>query len=348
MLEAAKHKPDTEDYPLPQVLKIMKPKQLDLKKPNEAAKLQQYYKSPNYVAEEKIDGCHYVTVEGRFFSTRISDKTGQPVEKTSRIPHLNEALLKLGMPELILDGEISYPGWKSSDVISVMGCHPREAVRRQREDDTWMRYRVFDILRDPNGNWLMEQPWKIRREILESLEGLLRDVCPQLEILPVVRSRKEQFLERILNDGGEGIVLKDINGLYFPGKRPTGNWIKIKMELDDDVVIIGFEAATRRYTGGDRANWLYWEDAVPVTKYHAMGWIGAIVFGKYDKTGKLVKLGTCSGINEIVRERMSKTPEAFIGQVITITAMERTSDGFYRHPRFTKFHHDKNPYECIV
>ncbi|MBT9167361.1 MAG: DNA ligase [Syntrophomonadaceae bacterium] len=163
----------------------------------------------------------------------------------------------------------------------------------------------------------------------------------------MVRSRKEQFLEQILSNGGEGIVLKDVNGLYYPGKRPTGNWIKIKIELDDDVIITGFEPATRIYTGGDRANWLYWEGVEPVTKYHALGWIGAIKFGKY-KDGKIVELGRCSGMDETLREQMSKTPSAFIGQVITITAMEQTADGFYRHPRFTKFHSDKNPHECTI
>ncbi|MBT9168570.1 MAG: DNA ligase [Syntrophomonadaceae bacterium] len=338
---------EADRYPLPQVLEIMKPKQLDLKKPREAAKLQQYYKDPNFIAEEKIDGCHYVSIEGRFFSTRISATTGQPVEKSSSIPHLGEALLKLGMPKLILDGEISYPGWKSSDIVSIMGCLPQEAVLRQQRDKTWMHYRVFDVLRDPNGNWLINQPWKIRREVLESLEEILRKACPQIEILPVVRRRKEQFLEQILSNGGEGIVLKDINGLYYPGKRPTGNWIKIKIELDDDVIITGFEPATRIYTGGDRANWSYWEGVEPVTKYHALGWIGAIKFGKY-KDGKIIELGRCSGIDETVREQMSKTPDAFIGRVITIKAMEQTPDGFYRHPRFIKFHSDKSPHECAI
>lgn len=337
---------EQRDYPLPEVLEVMKPKALDPRKPSQAQRLDKMFKSPQYIAEEKIDGCHYLNIDGRFFSTRISERTGQPVEKTDSLPHLVQAIISLGMPELILDGEICRPGWRSSDVVSILGCTPSEAVRRQK-DGEWLVYKVFDVLRDPRGNWLLDQPWSVRRECLESLESLFKLTGEPLEVITVVRSRKEQFLELVLNSGGEGIVLKNVQSPYIPGKRLPEIWTKIKVEIEDDVVILDFEPPTRIYTGKDLESWPYWENGDPVTKYHYNNWIGAIVFGKY-QDGQLIRLGSTSGMDEELREQFSMDPESFINRVIKITAMERTADGFYRHPRFIALHPDKNAKECTI
>jgi ATP-dependent DNA ligase len=334
-------------YPFSKIIEVMKPSKANNEKQAHKTKLDELFKSSQYIAEPKIDGCHYLNIGGRFFSTQISKRTGIPVEKTEQLPHLVEGLLRLSMPNVILDGEIFYPGWKSYNVTKVTGCNPQEAIRRQERED-WMYYMVFDILRDPEGNWLFNVPWRKRREILETVCARLVDICPYFKLIPVVRSRKLQYLEKLLADGEEGIVLKYVNGLYHVGKRPMWNWVKIKAELEDDVIIMGYEPPVREYTGKDFSTWPYWEGDIPVSKYHYMGWIGAVVFGKYDQNGQLIRLGTCSGITEDDRKEFSINGDAYVGRVIKIRAMERTPDGFYRHPKFIEVHPDKNPHECVI
>jgi ATP-dependent DNA ligase len=326
----------------------MKPCKLDFSKKSHAAKLEEALRDGSgYIAEEKLDGCHYLMIGGRFFSTRISDVTGWPVEKTHNFPHLTEFLDKLGVNDLILDGEICLPGKKSQDVISITGSYPEIAVINQQEFG-WVEYRVFDILRTPNGEWLFQKPWVERRQLLEDLFELTLDGCTYLKLNPVQLYNKKAFLYDVINQGAEGIVLKDVNGKYYPGKRPMWNWIKVKQEDSDDAIIIGFEPPTRNYTGKNINGWQYWgDDGAPVTKHYAMKWIGAIILGKY-KEGNLVRIGTCSGMTEHQRTLFTDHPDEYIGKVARIKMMERTNDGNYRHPSFIDIHPDKHPEECIL
>jgi len=299
-----------------------------------------------YIAERKLDGCRYLTIDGRIVSPRVSRVTKENVDKTENLPHLSY-LLNGPLSNVVLDGEIctGLHDSKAQDVVSIMGCLPAEAVRRQNED-SMLHYVVFDILRSPVGVWLHNKPWEFRRQMLEQL-------APQIEsdyvhLLPAITKDKEKFLQNELDRGGEGIVLKHVNGKYVPGKRPAWNWIKIKSEVEDDVVIIGFDPPTKEYTGNDVENWPYWEEGKPVTKHHAKGWIGSIVFGKYSPDGGLVRLGTCTGMDENQRQMFSENPNQFIGRVAKIKAMEITRDGAFRHPRFIMLHSDKNPEECTI
>lgn len=336
-----------DGYPLNKILEVMKPHKLDMEKFSHKTKMEEVFASPSYIAEPKIDGCHYVNVGGRFFSTQISKKTGVPVEKTAHLPHLVEGLMKMGSSPMVLDGEIYYPGWKSYNVTTITGCGEDEAIRRQERSD-WLYYMVFDILRDPDGNWLFNRPWRERRELLERIAGELQEACSYFQVVPVIRSRKQQFLEKELAEGREGAVLKHVNGIYVMGKRPMWNWIKIKIDVEDDVVIMGFEPPVKRYSGTAYETWPYWEDGEPVSKHYAMGWIGSIIFGKYDAEGNLVELGRCTGIDEVQREEFSNYQDQYIGQVMKIKAMEKTEDGKFRHPNFVMLHPDKNPHECVL
>lgn len=327
----------------------MKPNHINRDNPKQVKKLEDIMKSDKYVAEEKIDGCHYLSIGGRFFSTRISDITGLPVEKTENLPHLVQILHDLNLGKVILDGEINYPGMKSQDVITVTGSLPNEAIRKQ-EHQGWLHYTMFDILRSPNGEWLINKPWIERRKILEAVGEYIKELYPKaskfIHVNPVTTEDKQAFLENVLDKGGEGIVLKNIYSPYYPGKKPMWVWMKIKAETEDDVVIMGFEPPEKEYTGKNLETWPYWEDNIPVTKYYYHGWIGAIIMGKYNKEGQLVKIGTCSGMDEQQRQEFSLHPEKYIGKVAKIKAMEITRDGAYRHPTFVGIHSDKNPYEC--
>lgn len=334
-------------YPLNKIIEVMKPHKVDLEKFSHKSKLEEAFASPAYIAEPKIDGCHYINVGGRFFSTQISKKTGVPVEKTEHLPHLVEGLLKLGASPMVLDGEVFYPGWKSYDVTTITGCGEDEAIRRQEKGD-WLYYMVFDILRDPQGKWLFNKPWRERRELLERITKRLEEACPYFKVVPVIRSRKQQFLDKELDAGREGIVLKHVNGIYVMGKRPMWNWMKLKVDIEDDVIIMGYEAPVKAYSGTTYESWPYWEDGEPVSKHHALGWIGSIVFGKYDSTGNLVELGRCTGIDDSQRKEFSENGNSYVGQVIRIKAMERTPEGKFRHPNFVDLHPDKNPHECTL
>jgi ATP-dependent DNA ligase len=412
------------NYPLEKILLPMGAKEVKDEK-----KMEALWDDPNYVAEEKYDGSRYLSVGGRFFSRRISDVTGLPVEKTAQVPHLAAVLQEY--PLLILDGEVYYEGMTSNEVTSIMGATPDKACRRQglgelkySEDRTklywrldesqdWqelskkdkedilslampLKYVVFDVLRDMDGNWLIDKPWRERRAYLEHIHQayiLKQDGEVNVEISTVMYENKREFYNLIMQQGGEGVILKNINGKYIPEKKPAWNWVKVKKHITDDVVIMGFKPPVREYTGKELDTWQYWENLdknnpkpvvkvegtydkkfgldedgrvkyvrragvvidtndfpmfEPVTKFYYNDWIGAVKFGKYDKDGNLVELGECSGLTDELREDMSKNPDKYIGECMEIGAMEKTRDGFYRHPQFSRMRPDKNPKECVI
>lgn len=338
-------------YPFDRVLEVMKPCKVSRDNPAHRARLDQVLLSSRYVAEPKIDGSHYLFIRGRFFSTHIKtrdgESTGLPVEKTPHFAHLATALSKLGWPQLILDGEICIPGGKSQDVTSISGCLPREAVRRQ-ERGGFVHYTIFDVLRAPGGDWMLDQPWHKRRQLLERLYSTIVPRNEYIQLNPVVTEDKSRFLQDLLDQGREGIVLKSLSGLYVPGTRPMWNWIKVKAECEDDAIVMGFEPPERVYTGKNVEGWPYWCVGIPVTKYYHFGWIGSIILGKYDAEGSLVRISACSGMTEQQRQEFTENPSRYVGQVAKIRAMEITRDGSYRHPAFICMHPDKNPHECRI
>ena len=360
------------DYPLDKILLPMGAK--DIK---DESKLENLWDSTEYIAEEKYDGVRMLSVGGRFFSRRLSVKDGFPVEKTDNVPHLSAILKRF--PNLILDGEVYYEGMTSNEVTSIMGALPDKAIERQKERG-WLKYVVFDILRDMDGNWLLDLTWMERRLELEETIERIREAWQQedpdtplnIEISEVEFKEKRLFYETIMARGGEGVILKNINGKYVPEKKPAWNWVKVKKHITDDVVIMGFKPPVKEYTGKELDTWQYWEDPegnkseimytkegvsnaelmqfgfTPVTKFYFYGWIGAVKFGKYDKDGNLVELGECSGLTDELRKDMSENPDKYIGECMEISAMERTRDGFYRHPVFNRMRPDKNPEECVI
>jgi ATP-dependent DNA ligase len=288
-----------------------------------------------------------MSIGGRLFTNKISEKTGWPSEKTLHMPQISIPLQKISNL-LILDGEAYRPGWKSNQVTSITNSDITLALAKQAERGN-LQYHVYDMLRDVDGTWMVTWPFEKRRARMEELfqqhgtdfvDIILNDVHEVVEEDPY------EAFDDIIAKGLEGIVLKKKSGQYVPGSRPMWNQIKLKAAFEDDVVITGFYPATRKYTGKNLETWPYWEDGEPVTSNYAKGLIGSILIGKYDSNGTLVDVGRVTGISDTLRSDFTTNPKDYIGRVIVIKGMEKTEEGKYRHANFLRFHPDKNPNEC--
>jgi ATP-dependent DNA ligase len=344
----------------------------------ELEKMEDVWESDDYIAEEKYDGSRYLSVGGRFFSRKISVKTNYPVEKTENVPHLQAIFTQY--PLLILDGEIYIEGANSNKVTSIMGAGIEKALARQAEQGN-VNYMVYDILRTVDGDWLMELPWMERRAILEKQMAAIFIEQPAaikyVGLSKYVIENKKEFNAAIMRRGGEGVMLKNIHAAYYPDKKPRWNWIKVKQEITSDVIITGFKPAVREYDPEPAKrhhldDWQYYEDedgvkvqlhnlAVanemtqvtgkklqPVSKWYFHNWIGAIEFSQYNDAGDLIPVGFCSGMKEELRKDISENPANYHGECMEISAMERTKDGFFRHPQFLQMREDKNQKDCII
>jgi len=195
--------------------------------------------------ETKFDGArvqvhHDPDGETRVFSRNLEDVT-------DALPEIVEFVADLSVPT-ILDGE-------ALAVDDAGDPLPFQAVLRRfrrKHDVAKMReavsveFRAFDCLH-VDGTDLLDEPLVARRERLTSL--LSTNVSP----LTVVEDA-EEIADRetaALDAGHEGIMLKNPQSAYTPGRRGR-NWLKRKPDVETlDLVVTGAE-----WGEGRRANHL--------------------------------------------------------------------------------------------
>ncbi len=222
--------------------------------------------------EDKYDGvraqAHVSQGEVRFFS-RTRD------EITESFPELPDALS--GLPQdAILDGEIvawSYSEEGEGRALPFSALQQR--LGRKKVSAELMRrvpvvYLVFDVLY-AGEELLLERPLRERMRVLDALLAAEKrihhrgteaqrspggqgkfvfdvDAGPALERLiraPFARASKPEELEELFTAaqarGNEGLMIKDLESPYTPGRRGK-SWLKMKRELATlDVVVTAVE-----------------------------------------------------------------------------------------------------------
>lgn len=272
-------------------------------------KKDELFNDDQYIAEQKFDGYRAICDNGKFIS-RLGN------EFTDKVPHL--AFLK-GL-NAVFDGELYLPNQTSSTVTKILGSKTERAIEQQSSLGK-LRYVVFDILSVNNcdlTNWSFYE----RRNSLQTYSHFTRH-NKYFELSKTYRN-KQELLDTVLKQGGEGIMLKNLNSFYQCDKRPENTWYKIKKHITYDVVCIGFTEGKGKYEG----------------------LIGAIEFGLY-LNSELIYAGSCSGLTDSMRKELTLHGQDYIGRVLEIGAMQRTDEGFFRHPVFKLWKIDKQGQQCL-
>jgi DNA ligase-1 len=224
----------------------------------------------NALVEEKYDGiraqAHCAGGEVKIFSRTRDDITDS-------FPELPDVLA--GIPQdVILDGEIVAWSYLVGEPNEPGRALPfsvlQQRLGRKKVSDDLMRkvpvaYLVFDVLYAGN-ELLLERPLRERSGILDELLAATRnpvvartgsaqarltfDSAEQTHntrVLraPVSQASSPQELEKLFDAaqarGNEGLMIKDPESLYTPGRRGK-SWLKLKRELATlDVVVTAVE-----------------------------------------------------------------------------------------------------------
>jgi DNA ligase 1 len=197
--------------------------------------------------EFKYDGArvqiHLKNGAVQVFSRRLSDVTEslpEIIESVKGNIHAESAIVE---GEVIVLDSAGYP---------IAFQHLMRRFRRIRDVPDMARkipltLYLFDILY-LNGNSLIDQPYTERRQILAKTA----DKIPLTkQIVTDSAKEAEVFLKEALAAGHEGLMAKQLNSPYTPGRRGK-KWLKIKPILETlDLVITGAE-----YGYGRRKGWL--------------------------------------------------------------------------------------------
>jgi DNA ligase-1 len=193
------------------------------------------FSGPFYV-EDKYDGIrgqlHADGGRAALYSRTLDDVGHQ-------FPEIVDAGRQLPVP-LIVDGEVV--AFKDGQVLPFALLQKRLGRKRPPASliaEIPVALMVFDVL-SHGGRSLLDDPLIERKKILESLEWL-----PGLNVAPFIlfeeRVELEPFFQQAALRRNEGLMLKDANSRYLPGKRGM-SWLKWKKALATlDVVVTGVE-----------------------------------------------------------------------------------------------------------
>ena len=222
-------------------LEIFRPTNYMLADTAESAKtlLEKIEKTP-VLSEYKYDGIraqiHTAKGESRIYSRNLEDIT-------RFFPEIEKAVNVLNLNAAILDGEIV--PFQDGRPMPFQSLQRRLRKKIPSASDVPVRYFSFDLLFLERS--LIEESLSLRSEILHSLNFQDTLVFSEQRLLYTEAEIREMF-EQSKSLGYEGLVVKNPDSNYLPGKRGK-NWIKLKRELDTlDVVIVAAE-----YGHGKRA-----------------------------------------------------------------------------------------------
>ena len=294
--------------------------------------------------EIKFDGWRALLLKGSH-SSRILSRNQK--DFSAKFPDILDAVQMLPVSDAILDGE-----------IAALDAKGRTSFQLLQSLDTGdsrppLFYYAFDLLR-LEGKDLTDLPLEERRALLEKL---LADSPGNIKLSASLGQNVKVLLKKAAALGLEGLIGKRPGSLYEPGRR-SGNWIKLKLNQEQEFVIGGYTPPEgSRQAFGALIVGVYEKDRLIATGKVGTGFDGDTL---RDLHARFKKIGAarCPFAN------LPASKAGKWGQGITAAEMKRchwlrpilvcqvkfsewTSDGRLRQPVFLGLRDDKNAAEVI-
>ena len=211
-----------------------------------AEEIAQYYGGKQMICEFKYDGIrvqlHKFGGRARMFSRKLEDITGSFPEIAGAVALLQH--------DFILDGEVlAYKNDRPLHFQELQKRLRRKAVTEQLKSEIPVIYAPYDVMY-VDGQQVIDRPLIERKSLLSQIKFKVPIIDLGYRVVSSAQEIADAFVEsRKL--GHEGLVIKEPESQYHPGKRGR-HWVKLKRELDtiDAVVVIA------EYGHGKRAGML--------------------------------------------------------------------------------------------
>ena len=213
----------------------------------------------NRIVDYKYDGNRYqIHLEDK--NVIIFNRKGKVV--TQQFPDVVELVSDYEVKNAILDGEI-YPILENGAPAphKQMGTRVHSKNIQEAMERVKVKWVIFDCLK-LNDETIMDFSYTVRLEKMKNLPNQAHRMKDDNVMA---------FYNRAINDGFEGIIVKDADASYEAGKRSVF-WAKYKPpRIELDVVIL-----SAKYGEGKRSNVFgTYEVAVKANNgYHSVGWCG--------------------------------------------------------------------------
>jgi ATP-dependent DNA ligase len=206
----------------------------------------------------------------------------------------------------------------------------------------------------------MDQPLKDRKELLHEVLVKMYEVAgarnlPQLrwfQEVPVMYGgweEKNAFFGQVVDRGGEGLIIKDVNALYNARESRGGM----------GTGVLKMKRTVSRSLGSDLDAFVTGSFTPGTGKYE--GLIGSIDFGVYlSPSGTMHTIGSVSGLTDEVRRQVTDFDESgnmrvnpsWVGRVAVLEGQDVSSRSMaLSHARLVRFREGadgKDQYSCVM
>lgn len=287
-----------------------------------------------WFAQEKKQGARLLLHIGRpshefntrhwIHSRRISDETYRLNDNSGNFRHVTDFEFPEEWNGAVFDGEAlsSRVDIDTGDTLTrdiekaTIALTNMDSVRSMevQKAQGFMNLFLFDCLFTKGGQDI--RSWPYHKRLIEANKFCLwckSAGLDQVQILPVCTDHKEEYYERIVKAGGEGIMLKKADASYE--HKRTRAMYKRKKFIEIDGWVSGFIASD------------------PESGWSSL--IGALEFSAYTETGSIHTFAACANVTLEDRKLMTIQVDGrpalnpdYLGRIATIRGMEWSSRNY--------------------
>jgi bifunctional non-homologous end joining protein LigD len=185
----------------------------------------------DWIYELKFDGIRLIAVKR---DKKVSLLSRNQNDLSARFPEIVEAVKNLAARECVIDGEVvalDEEGRSSFQLLQAREIEGRKSP---------IYFYAFDLLQLDSKS-LIGLPLDTRKNVLEKVCAAVAgaDGGSPIRYSGAIGSDAKRLLEEVKRRGLEGIIGKQRDSVYEPGRR-SGAWIKLKCVNEQEFVIGGY------------------------------------------------------------------------------------------------------------
>jgi len=204
----------------------------------------------DWICELKFDGIRAIAVK---IDKKVSLFSRNGNKLNARFAEIVDAVKQLPARECVIDGEVvalddegrsSFQLLQAREMLATGRVRVAAATGEGKEPPIY--FYVFDLLQ-LNGRGLISLPLEQRKNLLQKI---CENVGDPVRFSGEIGGDAAALLKEVKRRGLEGIVGKQRNSVYEPGRR-SGAWIKLKCVNEQEFVIGGYTppGSSRKHFG---------------------------------------------------------------------------------------------------
>jgi DNA ligase-1 len=309
--------------------------------------------APHIIFEYKYDGMRGLLQKK---GSKVWVFTRRMEDVTAAFPEVVEYVRKnVKADNIVLDSEVLGISPKTGKPMPFQMLSTRIKRKYDIEKATKempVQVNLFDIIY-LNGKSLIDLPLRERREILaKNIHEVKGKFQRATFLIPTSFEETEKFYHESLDAGHEGLIAKNLEAKYVPGRRVAGGWLKIKPTLENlDVVIVGGTWGSGKRAGTIGSLSLGIRDA-DTGKFLECGMLGTGLKEKKTEEGDVTLTDMTKMLRPLITweegHNIKIKPKVVIEVAYEEIQKSPTYESGYalRFPRFIRLRLDKGPDEA--